>query len=132
MITNFKIKKNKSKKRYAKYKTLTKNLKSFDTIVFIATTSNSITLSQIGLIAIPISTAPSCGLSIVSKVIYEIIINKYKKYQKQYEKDQQTIENFDKIYKKSLQDKVINKTESESLCNIFTKFLDETKNESFL
>ena len=35
-------------------------------------------------------------------------------------------------YRKSLQDNLIDKTEYESLCNIFTKYVDENKNESFL
>ena len=39
--------------------------------------------------------------------------------------------NLSKLYRKSLQDNVIDKTENESLCNIFTKFVDETRNESF-
>ena len=39
---------------------------------------------------------------------------------------------FDEIYRKSLQDNVIDKNEYENLCNIFTKYVDETKNESFL
>ena len=134
MITYFKDKNNKSKKKYKKYKTITTMLKSFDTFVIIATTSSSITLSLtgIGLIAIPISTATACGLSIRYKVICKIIINKYNKYKKQYEKDKQTIESFDKLYRKSLQDNVIDKSEYESLCNIFTKCVDENKNESYL
>ena len=95
MITYFKDKNHKSKKKYKKYKTITTILKSFDTFVIIATTSSSITLSLtgIGLIVIPISTASACALSIGNKVIYEIIINKYNKYKKQYKKDQQTIIN---------------------------------------
>ena len=134
MITYFKDKNNKSKRKYKKNKTLTTILKSFGTIVFIATTSSSITLSLTGIsfIAIPKSTATACGLSIGNKVIYEIIINKYKKYKKHYEKDQQTIKSFGKLYRKFLQDNVIDKTEFGSLCNIFTEYLDETKNESFL
>ena len=78
MITYFKDKNNKSKKRYRKYKTLTTKLKSFDTFVIIATTSSSITLSlaRIGLIVIPITTASACALSIGNKIIYEIIKNK--------------------------------------------------------
>ena len=134
MITYFKDKNRKSKRRYKKYKTITTILKSFDTFVIIATTSSSITLSLtgIGLIVIPISTASACALSIGNKVIYEMIINKYNKYKKQYEKDQQTIKSFDKLYRKSLQDNVIDKTECESLCNIFTKYTNENKNESFL
>ena len=83
MITYFKDKNHKSKKKYKKNKTLTTILKSFDTFVIIATTANSILLSLTGkrLIAIPISIATACGLSIGKKVIYEIIINKYKKSQ---------------------------------------------------
>ena len=134
MITYFKDKNHKSKKKYKKYKTLTTILKSIDTIVLIATTSTSITLSitGIGLLVIPISTATACGLSITNKVLYEIVMKKYDKYKKQYEKDQQTIKSFDKLYRKSLQDNVFDKIEYENLCNIFTRYVNETKNESFL
>ena len=130
MITYFKDKNNKSKKRYKNYKTIPTILKSFDTFVIIATTTSFITLSLtgIGLLAIPISTATACGLSISNKVLYEIIINKYNKYKKQNEKNQQTIKSFDKLYRKSLQHNLIDKTEYESLCNIFTKYVDENKN----
>ena len=112
MITYFKDKNNNSKNKYKKYKTITTILKSFDTFVNIATTSSSMTLSLtgIGLIAIPKSTATTCGLLVGNKVIYEIILNKYKKdKKKQNEKDQQTIKSFDKLYRKSLQDNVIPK-----------------------
>ena len=93
MIAYFKDKNNKSKKRYQNYKTLTTKLKSFDTFVIVATTSSSITLSltEIGCLDVPISTALACGLSIGNKIIYENIKNKYNKYKKQYEEDQQTI-----------------------------------------
>ena len=36
------------------------------------------------------------------------------------------------MYRKSLQDNVIDKTEYDSLFKIFTKYIDENKNESFL
>ena len=64
-------------------------------------------------------------------MIYEIIMQKYT-YKKQYEKHQQTIKTFDKLYRKTLQDNVIDKNEYESLCKIFTKFVDENKNDSSL
>ena len=84
MITYFEGKNNKSKKRYIKYRTLTTKLKSFDTFVTITTTSSSVTLILTGirLIAIPISISTACELSFGSKVIFEIIINKYNKYKK--------------------------------------------------
>ena len=134
MITYFKDKNNKSKKGYKKYKTLNTVLESVDSIVIIAATSTSITLSitGVGLIILPISAGIACTLSLGNKILHKIIISKYNKYKKQYERDQQSIKSFDKLYRKSLQDKVIDKTEYESLCNIFTKYVDENKKESFL
>ena len=134
MITYFKDKNNKSKKKYKNYKTLTTILKSYDTFVFFATTSSSITLSLtgIGFIVIPITTASACALSIGNNVIYEVKINKYKKYKEEYEKDQQTIKSFDKFYRKSLQGNLIDRSEYESLGKIFTIKVDETKNDSIL
>ena len=133
MITYFKDKNNKSKKRYKNYKTLNTILESVDSIVIIAATSTSITLSVtgIGLIVLPISAGIACTLSLGNKILHKLIINKYNKYKKQYERDQNTIKSFDKLYIKSLQDNVIDKNEYDSLCNIFTRYVDGNKNESF-
>ena len=134
MITYFKDKNNKSKKKYKNYKTLNTILESADSIVIIGTTSTSIILSitGVGLIILPISAGIACALSLGNKILHKIIINKYNKYKKLYERDQNTIKSFDKLYRKSLQDNVIDKTEYDSLCNIFTRYVDENKNESFL
>ena len=134
MITYFKDKNNKSKKKYKNYKTLNTVLESVDSIVIIGATSTSINLSITGsgLIVLPISAGIACGLSLANKILHKIIINRYNKYKKQYEKDQKTIKSFDRLYRKSLQDNVIDKNEYESLCNIFTKYVDDNKNESFL
>ena len=134
MITFFKDKNHKSKKRYKNYKTLNTILESVDSIVIIAATSTSITLSitGIGMIVLPISAGIACGLSLGNKVLHKLIKNKYNKNKKLYERDQNTIKSFDTLYRKSLQDNVIDKSEYESLCNIFTKYVDENKNESFL
>ena len=134
MITYFKDKNNKSKKKYKSYKTLNTVLESVDSIVIIRATSTSITLSVtgIGLIVLPISAGIACGIPLGNKILHKLIINNYNKYKKQYERDQNTIKSFDKLYRKSLQDNINDKTEYESLCNIFTKYVDENKNESFL
>ena len=134
MITFFKEKNHKSKKKYKNYKTLITILESVDSIVVVAATSTSITLSitGIGLIILPISVGVACTLSLGNKILHKLIINKYNKYKKQYVRDQKTIKSFDKLYRKSLQDNIIDKTEYESLCNIFTKYVDENKNDSFL
>ena len=134
MITYFKDKNSKSKERYKNYKTLNTILESVDSIAIIAATSTSITLSVtgVGLIILPISAGIACGLSLGNTIIHKLIINKYNKYIKQYERDQNTIKSFDKLYRKSLQDNVIDKTEYDSLCNIFTNYVDQNKNESFL
>ena len=134
MIAYFKDKNNKSKKKYKNYKTLNTVLESIDSIVIIGSTSTSITLSisGIGMIVLPISAGIACGISLGNKVLHKLIINKYNKYKKQYERDQNTIKSFDKLYRKSLQDNIIDKNEYKKLCNIFTKYVDENKNESFL
>ena len=134
MIIYFKDKNHKSKKKYKNYKILNTVLGSVDSIVIIAATSTSITppVTGIGLIVLPISAGIACGLSLGNKILHKLIINKYNKYKKQYERDQNTIKSFDKLYRKSLQDNVIDKTEYESLCKIFTKYVDDKKNESFL
>ena len=109
MITYFKDKNNKSKQRYKKYKTLNTILESVDSIVIISATSTSITLSItcIGLIILPISAGIACILSLGNKILHKLIINKYNKYKRLYEKDQETIKSFDKLYRKSLQDNII-------------------------
>ena len=134
MITYFKDKNHKSKKRYKNYKALNTVLESIDSIVIIGATSTSITLSVfgIGLIVLPISAGNACGISLGNKILHKLIINKYNKYKKQYERDQNTIKSLNKLYRKSLQDNVIDKTEYEKLCNIFSEYVDENKNESFL
>ena len=134
MITYFKDKNHKSNKKYKNYKTLKTVLESVDSIVIIAATSTSITLSVtgIGLIILPISAGFACTLSLGNKVLHKLIINKYNKNKKLYERVQNTIKSFDKLYRKSLQDNVFDKREYDSLCNIFTKYIDENKNESFL
>ena len=104
MISYFKDKDDKSKKKYKKYKMITTIIKPFDTIVIIATTTSSITLSLtgIGLTAIPISTALACGLSIGNKVIYEIIVNKYQNLQKNNMKEINKLLNLSIIYTENL------------------------------
>ena len=92
---------------------LTTILKSFDT--FVVTTSSSITssLKGFGLTVIPTSTATACGLTISNKIVYAIVMQKYKKYKKHYKKDQQTIKSIDHLYGKILQGNVIDKKENE-------------------
>ena len=134
IITYFKDVNKKSKKKYKKYKTLNSILKSVDSIVIIASTSTSVTLSVtgVGLIIVPISAGIACGLSLCNKLLYELVMKKYNKYKKQYQKDELTIKSFDKLYRKCLQDNLIDKIEYESLCNIFNRYVDEKKAESFL
>ena len=134
MNTYFKDKNNKSKKRYENYKTLNTVLESVDSITIIGATSTCITLlvTGVGLSILPVSAGTASTLSLGNKVIHKIIISKYNKYKKQYERDQQTVKSFDRLYRKSLQDNVIDKNEYDSLSNIFTKYVDENKNDSFL
>ena len=84
MITYFKDKNHKSKKKYKNYKTLNTILESVDSIVIIAATSTSITLSitVIGLIILRISAGIACTMSLGNKILHKLIVNKYNKYKK--------------------------------------------------
>ena len=80
-----------------KHKMFTTRIKSIDTTVIVVTTSNSSTISVMGneLSAVPISASTACGLSIGNQAIYEIAMQKYGKYKKQYQKGHQTVKMFD-------------------------------------
>ena len=84
MITYFKDRNNKSKKKFKNYKTLNTVLESVDSIVIIAASSTSISLSitGIGLIILPISAGIACALSLSNKILHKLILNKYNKYKK--------------------------------------------------
>ena len=99
MITYFKNRNTKSKKKYISYKTLNTVLETVVKFIINGTTSTSITLSRtcIGLIVLPISAVIACTLSLRNKILHILIINKNNKYKKQNEKDQQTIESFKKV-----------------------------------
>ena len=58
-------------------------------------------------------------------------MQKYDKYKKHYQKDQQAIESFDKLHRKKLHDNSIYENEYKSLCDVFNKNLDETRKEWF-
>ena len=113
-----------SQKRNVKIIKLQKTiLESVDTIVIIGGMSTSVTLSVTGVasIVVLISARVACSLTLVNKLLHILILNKYNKYKKVYEKDQQSIESFDKFYRKCLQDKLIDEIEYECLRNNFTK-----------
>ena len=78
MIAYSKDENNKSKKRYKNYNTVNTILESVYSIVFITATSTSITLSVtgVGLIALPKSTGIARTLSGGNKVLHKSIRNK--------------------------------------------------------
>ena len=79
MITSFKNKDHKMKKRYGKYRTLTSIKESVDTVVTYGETTTSVTLSVfgVGLIVVPISAGNKSALSLRNKLLHKIILNKY-------------------------------------------------------
>ena len=114
-ITHFKDNNYKSKKKSKNYKTINTILESIDRIIIIiligtTLTSISLSITGVGLICLPIPVGIACTLSLCNKVLHKFIINKYNNYKKQYEKNPQTIKSFDKLYRKCLQDKIIDKS----------------------
>ena len=71
----------------------------------------SLSLTGIGFIVIPISNGIACRLTISNKVINEIVMQKYNKYKTQYEKYLQAIKSFNELYRRSVQDNLIDISE---------------------
>ena len=70
-------------------------------------------------------------MSTGSKRHYEIVVRKYNIYREEYQKKLQAKNFFDKLYRKSLQDNLKDGNKYESLCNVYTKYLDETQIDFF-
>ena len=123
-----------NQKIHKNYRTINTVLESVDSFFYHPSNvnfDNSINY-WFGLIVLPTSAVIVCSLSFGNKVLHKLIINNYNKYRKQYERDQQTIKSFDKLYRKSLQDRIIDKNEYEGLYDFSTNYVDENKKESFL
>ena len=122
MITYFGDKNHKSKIEDKNFRNLNTILKSVDSVV---------NITAFRLIILPISAGIACGLSLGNKMLYEIVMKTYSKNIKQNEEDQQTNKPFDKLYTKSVQGNVLDKNEFDILCNVFAKYVDETKIDFF-
>ena len=77
-------------------------MESGDTVVNFVALSTTVALSVngVGLIVVPISARIDCSLSLANKMLPKITLNKYNKYKRQYEKDQQTKTPFDNFHNK--------------------------------
>ena len=58
-------------------------------------------------------------------------MQKYKQHKNQYEKDQQSSKSFDNLYKKGLENNLIDKNEHESLFNFLLSILIKQKMNLF-
>ena len=59
-------------------------------------------------------------------------MSKYSKHKKQSQEDQQSIKVFDTLYRKSLQDNLIDKIEYGPLCKMLSRCVDQKKKEFFI
>ena len=103
MITYFKDRNHKSKRKYKNFKTLSIIIESVDTIVIIGATSTSITpsITSIGLHVLPKSAGIVSAISLGNKILDKLVINKYNRYKNYNEKDQQKTKSVHKLYRKS-------------------------------
>ena len=111
------------KEEKIKKKTLTSVLESVDPVVFIGATATSafLSVSGVSLTMVPFSDENACALSSSNRVLQKIFLNKYNEYKKQIEKDQEIIKSFDKVYRKNLQDNLVDRIKKESLGNLFIR-----------
>ena len=132
MITYFEGKSNLWKKKHKNYKTLISSLEPIVKIVKIvfiraATTFLVSSVIGVGLLVVPKPTGFACALSLSKKVIYRRIWIIYVKWEKQWEKGQQTIKSFDKLYRIRFRDNLIDKENLNLFASFWIFFLVETK-----
>ena len=128
MITYIKDKNHESKKKNKNYNTLNTMLESADTIVIIGATSTSITssITGFGLIILPVAAGIACFLSLGNKVLHKIIVNKHIKHKKNNIRKIKKLLNILINYTDNLYKIINDKNEYESLCKIFTKYVEDT------
>ena len=117
----------KLKKKHNKYKNLNKILNTIDSVAIISTTSTSITLSLTGygLIIVPITAGCGCVMTVGSKIISEFLKKKEKSYLKKYTLSHNTLNDFRKLYQKSLEDNIINENEYKKFTDMYNNYQNE-------
>ena len=121
-----------NKKMYKHYKHINVLINILESIVVIGTTSTSITLSIVGLapIVIPIVAGGGISVTLINKILNEKLKKEEKKYLKMYTLTNITLEEFNRMYIKSLEDNIINENEYSKLCNIFNNYVNENQSNN--
>ena len=81
----------------------------------------TVSVTRIYLIVLPKSTAAVWGITIDSEVVNEMKMQKYDRHKEHYERAEGIIYSLDNLYRKSLQDKIFDRKEYDSLCDYFEK-----------
>ena len=99
MISFFKDETGNSKNKSEK-EVISTILKTADGFVFTAKTSTSLTVFVImfSFIVLPNSAVTVCGSFLTSKMKFEINLNKYRKYRKQYGIERETIDSLKNFF----------------------------------
>ena len=132
VIIYFENKNQKSKKRSNTFKKPACKTESVNTVANNSATTLPITFSvfDAGFIPVLISAGIASALSLSNKALHKTITKKTLGKKNQYEKDQQTNETLDKLYRKSLQLNILDENESESAFKVFNNYDDEMRNET--
>ena len=142
-MKNFYIHESKKyKKLYSTFKRINLITHSLDTLLIIGVTSTTVTLSVtgVGLIVVPIAAGVGASITISSKLISEVLKIKEKTYYKKYQLALKTLEEYNKLLTKSLEDNKIDQNEYKQLKETFSSYKDKqrvfhkssSKVESFL
>jgi len=117
----------KYKKLNDRFKLLNNLLQTIDTLIILGVTSTSVTLSVtgVGIIIVPISAGVGGFLGISSKLISEYLKRREKYHLKKYTLSLKTLEDFQKLHSKCLEDSKIDQNEYKKLTETYNKYKDE-------
>ena len=117
----------KLKKKYNKFRSLSKILNTTDSIIIISSTATSVTfaVTGFGVFTIPIIAGIGCGVTITSKVLFEYIKTREKHYLEKYTLSHNTLNDFRKLYQKSLEDNTIDQNEYKKFTDMYNNYQNE-------
>ena len=115
---------NKYKKKYSKYKLINNIINSTDGLIIIGTTSASVTISitGVGIIAVPITAGVGCATGILVENCYSCLKKKEQNYKLKYTIIQKTLDDFRQLITTSLKDNHIDEKEGDRFLNMYENY----------
>ena len=124
MMKYYEMEEKKYKQKYNKYKLINNLINSLDGIIVIGTTSasNSLSITGVGIIVVPITAGVGCATGILVKLCSSYLKKKVQNYKLKNTIIQKTLDDFRQLYITSLKDNHIDEKEYQRFVTQFENY----------